>query len=130
MKTKSEKGEINYDAVCNIYDDYIKHLTPEKIIELEKTIVECENKNKILTKEDNILEPTLIGVLLCFIVLLVIGLYFTAGLLFVFGIIGLFRLKHVEDSIWVNNLIIRGIISDIKEYELYKIDPTRVSEFH
>jgi hypothetical protein len=124
-----ENLEPNYDAVFDVYDTYIKGMNDEDVVKLETTTKKLCKINKRLRIVDNILEPLTIIAAFIFVLSGVFGYWLLFGILAVVCIGLVVLLKYVEDRIWVNDIIIVGINSDIHEYELTKLNRNRTCEF-
>lgn len=124
-----ENLEPNYDAVFDVYDTYIKGMNDEDVVKLEATTTKLRKVNKRLRIIDNILEPLTSVAAFIFVLSGVFGYWLLFGILAVVCIGLVVLLKYVEDRIWVNDIIIVGINSDIHEYELTKLNRNRTCEF-
>jgi hypothetical protein len=118
MKTEM----IDYNVVNDLYDEYIKGLTKDEVIELNSNVEKytLENiKNNKFKKFLEICLPT-------FVCCMLLSIYFLMPIsTLIFTLISFFTwvwFRLVSKEIKINEIIITGIKNDLQKYNLYKLN--------
>lgn len=116
------KTEINYDNVNDLYDEYIKGLTKDEVIELKSNVEKYTLENIKFSKIKKILDIFLPTFVCC----ILISIYFASPIsTLILSILSLstwigFRL--ISKEIKINDIVIEGIENDIQKYNLYNLN--------
>ena len=119
------KTEINYDNVNDLYDEYIKGLTEDEVIELKSNIEKYTLENITYSKIKKILDI----ILPTFVCCILISIYLNSPIsILIFSFLSLltwigFRL--ISKEIKINKIVIEGIEKDVQKYNLYNLNNSK-----